>query len=182
MKWYPRDMNAALTGMASLTLEERGAYNTVLDLIYAHGGAVDDNDRFLAGWCRVDVRVWKRIRERLIAEKKLYVNGSTLRNARADWVIDAALHKGLQARDAALSKGPKSRVDSKIIKGLAPASAQRPLSESRIQNKTLTSFSSEYTAARAREGGSVERLTDQKQPVGASAELIALNRRKDWMQ
>ena len=61
MKWYLRDPNAALTGMASLTLEERGAYNTVLDLIYAHDGAVDDNDRFLAGWCRVDIRVWKRI-------------------------------------------------------------------------------------------------------------------------
>ena len=39
VKWYKRDPNAALTGMASLTLEERGAYNTILDLIYAHDGA-----------------------------------------------------------------------------------------------------------------------------------------------
>ena len=132
MKWYKRDPNAALTGMASLTLEERGAYNTVLDLIYAHDGAVDDNDRFIAGWCRVDVRVWKRIRELLIAEKKLYVNGSTLRNARADWEIDAARHKALQAKDAALSKPPKSGVDSKISQRLS--SSVRSASAQRIQN------------------------------------------------
>jgi hypothetical protein len=179
MKWYMRDPNAALTGMASLTLEERGAYNTVLDLIYAHDGAVDDNDRFLAGWCRVDIRVWKRIKERLIAQKKLYVNGPTLRNARADWVIDAARHKALQAKDAALSKGPKSGVTSNIIKGLAPASAERPLSESRIQIKN-TSLQS--IPPRAREGGSAEGLADQNQPAIASAELIAINRRKGWMQ
>jgi len=35
-RWYKRDPNAALEGMAVLTLEERGAYNTVLDLIYTH--------------------------------------------------------------------------------------------------------------------------------------------------
>jgi hypothetical protein len=28
VKWYKRDPNAALTGMASLTLEERGAYRS----------------------------------------------------------------------------------------------------------------------------------------------------------
>jgi hypothetical protein len=38
MKWYKRDPNAALTGMASLKLEERGAYNTILHLIYATTG------------------------------------------------------------------------------------------------------------------------------------------------
>jgi hypothetical protein len=79
VKWYKRDPNAALTGMASLTLEERGAYNTILDLIYAHDGAIDDDHKFIAGGLRVDLRVWKRIRQRLIEGGKLYINGSTLR-------------------------------------------------------------------------------------------------------
>ena len=93
IKWYKRDPNAALTGMASLTLEERGAYNTVLDLIYAHGGAIDDDSKFIAGWLRVDVRVWRRIRRRLIEGGKLYANGPTLRNARADREVDAGQHR-----------------------------------------------------------------------------------------
>ena len=161
VKWYKRDPNAALTGMASLTLEERGAYNTILDLIYAHDGAINDNDRFLAGWCCVDVRVWKRIRERLIVEKKLYVNGSTLRNARADWVIDAARHKAnrrqMQRLANTLSQGPFQD----LLKGLAPASAERPHSESRIQIKE---YLSSAIPPRARESGSDEGLTDEKAP------------------
>ena len=35
LKWYKRDPDAALSGMFELTLEERGAYNTILDLIYS---------------------------------------------------------------------------------------------------------------------------------------------------
>ena len=32
LKWYKRDPRAALVGMSCLTLEERGAHNTILDL------------------------------------------------------------------------------------------------------------------------------------------------------
>ena len=181
MKWYARDPNAALIGMSSLTLEERGAYTTILDLIYAHDGAIKDNDRFLAGWCDVHVKVWKRIRAKLIAENKLYVNGPTLRNARADWVIDAAQQKASQAADAARSKHRKSRADSKGVKDLADASAERSHCESRIQNKNLTS-SLQSIPPRAREGRSVQESADGKAASGASAELIALSLRKGWVQ
>src|SRR5262245_49998526 len=126
IKWYKRDPNAALTGMASLTLEERGAYNTVLDLIYAHGGAVDDDYTFIAGWLRVDVRVWKRIRSRLIEAGKLYPNGPTLRNARADQEVDAAQHRYLSAAEAARSKHAKSKAEINLLKNLAPATAHAP--------------------------------------------------------
>ena len=47
LKWYARDPRAALTGMMELTLEERGAYNTILDLIYCHDGEVVDDEIFL---------------------------------------------------------------------------------------------------------------------------------------
>jgi uncharacterized protein YdaU (DUF1376 family) len=181
IKWYKRDPNAALTGMASLTLEERGAYNTVLDLIYAHGGAVDDDYKFIAGWLRVDVRVWRRIRQRLIDDGKLYVNGPGLRNARADREIDAAQHRYLSAAEAARSKHAKSKVETNLLKNLAPATAHAPALLTRIQNKNLTS-SPLSISPRAREDGGVEGLADQKQPATASAELIALSRRRGWVQ
>ena len=38
LKWYKRDPRAALAGMMKLTLEECGAYNKILDLIYLRGG------------------------------------------------------------------------------------------------------------------------------------------------
>jgi len=51
VRWYKRDPNAALTGMAGLTLEERGAYNTILDLIYANDGAVATTTVLLPAGC-----------------------------------------------------------------------------------------------------------------------------------
>ena len=61
LKWYKRDPRAALTGMMSLSLEERGAYNTILDLIYIHDGALTDDPKFIAPWLNVDLRTLETI-------------------------------------------------------------------------------------------------------------------------
>jgi hypothetical protein len=178
LKWYKRDPNVALTGMADLTLEERGALNTVLDLIYANGGWINDDDWFIAGWCRVHVRVWRRLRHQLLACEKIYINGSTLRNSRADWVIDAARHKAQQAANAAQIKHEKSKSEMKVLKGLGHASAQRSLCEPRTQknNTSLQSITSRTRASDEDDGSS-----DEGKTGAASNELETLIRRK-WIQ
>lgn len=119
IKWYKRDPGAALNGMMELTLEERGAYNTVLDLIYSRDGNLPDDDRFISGWLRVDVRVWKRIKCNLIEREKLYVQDGQIRNARADVEVLEALSRVGSARDAGLasarSKAAKSHKKSNEI-------------------------------------------------------------------
>lgn len=107
IKWYKRDPDAALQGMFELSLEERGAYNTVLDLIYAKANKLPDDDRFVAGWMRVDVRVWRRIKLRLIALRKLRVDAGFLRNGRADVEVDRAILRGLSASDAGRASAAK---------------------------------------------------------------------------
>jgi uncharacterized protein YdaU (DUF1376 family) len=130
LKWYKRDPTAALEGMAELSLEERGAYNTVLDLIYARGGSVPDDDRFLAGWMRCDVRVWRRIRKRLVNLGKLYVEDGTLHNKRADReLLDAARRIG-SAMQAGIASGAKRRFrsqgrDAVQHRGLSPRNAKQ---------------------------------------------------------
>lgn len=119
LKWHKRDHNAALSGMMALTLEERGAYNTILDLIYTHDGAVDDDERFISGWLRCDVRVWKRIRQRLLDLEKLYLDGGSLRNKRADAEVLRGLSRCLSAAEARRSKGRKSGAVSSENNGLA---------------------------------------------------------------
>lgn len=101
LKWYKRDPVRALKGMMQLTLEQRGAYNTVLDLIYSHDNQLRDDDHFIAGWCRVDIRIWRRIKTLLIDCGKLYVDNGFLRNATADVEALDALHRVLSASDAA---------------------------------------------------------------------------------
>jgi uncharacterized protein YdaU (DUF1376 family) len=106
MKWYKRDPEAALRGMQILTLEERGAYNTVLDLIYRSDNLVRDDDRFLAGHMGCDLRVWRRIKARLIDLEKIQLEGGYIRNVTASLVLSQAV----AAADVNASKGRKSGI------------------------------------------------------------------------
>lgn len=110
LPWYKRDPEDALNGMLELSLEERGAYNTILDLIYLRDNNLLDDDRFIAGWLRCDVRVWKRIRCTLIDREKLYVSDGRLRNRRADDEIANALSKAVATAELNATKGRKSRL------------------------------------------------------------------------
>jgi hypothetical protein len=125
IRWYKRDPTAALEGMARLTLEERGAYNTVLDLIYCHDGSLDDDQRFISYWLNCDPRIWKRIRASLIEKGKLYIQGNQLRNARADREVEVARRRILDAARAGLASAAKREADANIIKGLTPTHVQR---------------------------------------------------------
>lgn len=99
IRWYKRDAGKAYGGMMVLTLEERGAYNTVLDLIYMNDGAVADDEREMARRVGCDVRVWRRVRARLIELEKLYVVDGTLHNPRADIEVQKILHEAEPTSD-----------------------------------------------------------------------------------
>ena len=126
--WYKRDPNAALRGMQSLSLEERGAYNTVLDLIYSRDNELPDDDRFISGHCGCDVRVWRRIKKKLLAHRKLYIKDGLIRNETADKVAAECLARSKNASNAALIKHHKSTEEisnnNKITDAAACAAAQ----------------------------------------------------------
>ena len=129
LKWYKRDPRAALVGVMELNLEERGAYNTVLDLIYVHDGAMHDDDQLIAGWLHVDIRVWKRLRARLLSLGKLYVHAGCLRNERADDEILKALHRVACAANAGLTSAAKRGYGVRQINGMQPTTVQRALEQ-----------------------------------------------------
>jgi hypothetical protein len=103
LKWYKRDPRAALIGMMELSLAERGAYTTVLDLIYVYDGALPDSPEMITGYLRVSPVAWGRIRTRLISAGKLYVHGGCLRNERADFEVEKALKRISSAAKAGLA-------------------------------------------------------------------------------
>lgn len=86
--WHRRYHSDALAGMLSLTLEERGAYQTVLDLIYDRQGPIMDNERLLAGYMGCSIRKWRSLREALIAQGKLAAVDGHLTNSRAEKEIE----------------------------------------------------------------------------------------------
>jgi uncharacterized protein YdaU (DUF1376 family) len=84
LRWYKRDPRAALVGMRGLTLEECGAYNIILDLIYIHDGALEDDPHFISRELRTNTRGWRRIKARLLDTGKIYIHAGMIRNERAD--------------------------------------------------------------------------------------------------
>lgn len=49
-EWYKREPLAYLGGVQGMTAKEHAVYAVVLDLIYAHGGAINNDPRWIAGW------------------------------------------------------------------------------------------------------------------------------------
>lgn len=160
LHWYKRFPESALAGMKPLTLEERGAYNTVLDLIYFLGGELDDDDQFIAGWCSCDVRIWRRIKVRLLALDKVYIAGGKLCNSRADEVLAKATAKvasnSYAGQQSALIKAAKSAAKRSKINGLPPTNVAtngqhtpQPYLEPRINNLTVSTSASDAERASA---------------------------------
>lgn len=84
LPYHKRYHSDALAGMLPLTLEERGAYNTLLDLIYDRGGPLIDNERLLAGYMNCSVRKWRQLRADLLEKGKIAINrDGQIANSRA---------------------------------------------------------------------------------------------------
>lgn len=87
-KYYPLDFQF---GTQDLTLEQRGAYQAVLNLIYMHQGPVADNDRWIAGQLNISTRKWRSLKAALLSAGKLMVADGTIDNVRARTEIESAL-------------------------------------------------------------------------------------------
>lgn len=84
MHWYKRDPNAALTGMAELSLEERGAYNSLLDILYSRDGDLPDDDQLVGRIMRCNPRTWRKLKTSLIGRGKVWVSDGKLMAKRVE--------------------------------------------------------------------------------------------------
>lgn len=149
--------------MANLNLEERGAYNTVLDLIYEHADRLVDDDKFLASWCRVDVRKWRRLKQRLIDLHKLKIVDGFIRNERASCETLAGLHRALCASNAGYIKAGKFdkvvNIPNELMRAGADAAASFP--HVRYQKKRRYSSSNNSTDPAREETMSAAAMREQ---------------------
>lgn len=166
LKWYKRDPAAALQGMMELTLEERGAYNTVLDLIYSRDGDLADDERFIAGWLRVDVRVWRRIRAALIERGKLFAANGCLRNSRADAEVDAALCRIESARDAG-----RASAASRASKSDKPSKKNNALDRTGVETTASTGAAATYSHIHNKNHSVAEATGDASPPMVSASDF-----------
>lgn len=144
MPFHKRYHSDALAGALSLTLEERGAFQTLLDLMYDKGGPIADSDRLLAGYMGVSLRKWHSVRAALIAKGKIYVTvDGELFNSRAKKEIENALKTSRKRAENGSKGGQKKSENAKksnetnesdVAKGKQNSSHSR-IPEARDQNK-----------------------------------------------
>lgn len=130
LPWFkcsPRDFRE---GMMGLTCEERGAYSTILMLIYERGEPIPDDAPWLCANLTISARAWTKVRAVLIARDKLFVIQSRgvdcLMNRRAETEIfeQSKLREKLVAGGRASKPTPKSNENNVDVKaGLEPPSS-----------------------------------------------------------
>lgn len=78
LPWYRRFPDNFIAGTVGLSLEEKGAYSLLLDLMYVRSGPVPDEPRYIAGVCGCSTYRWKAIRATLLAKGLLRLVGDEL--------------------------------------------------------------------------------------------------------
>lgn len=82
---YPRDF---FEGTQEMSLELKGAYIMVLNLMYTRGGPISDEPGFVSRYVGCSIRKWKQVRDELISLGKLCVEDGMISNSRADEVLE----------------------------------------------------------------------------------------------
>lgn len=107
MKFYKRDPSAALAGMAELTLQERGAYNTIIDLLYDRDGDLRDDDDIMRRVLGCHGNEWKAVKLKLLAKGKIWVEDGFWKAKRVDDVLQEAAEFSETQRGNALESAGK---------------------------------------------------------------------------
>ena len=105
--WYKRYPADFIQGTMGLSLEEKGAYSIVLDLIYAKGAPIVDDERYIAGVCNISLRKWAAIRERLVEAKKITISAGFISNFRAEKEIENVSKLGRKLAESGAKGGRK---------------------------------------------------------------------------
>jgi uncharacterized protein YdaU (DUF1376 family) len=97
MKWYKHDPDAWLAAVIALTPEERGIYQTIINLLYSRNGDLPTNDdNYFARYCACRPQTWRRIRDALITKGKLhYKTDGKLTANRVETAIKEAFERSV---------------------------------------------------------------------------------------
>ena len=90
MKYYKRDPDAALAGMMELTLEECGAYNRIIDMLYSRDGRLPDDDSMIRTALHCHWHTWRSVKQRLIRKGKIWLEHGFIKAKRVDETIEEA--------------------------------------------------------------------------------------------
>jgi len=111
----------ALRGYSKLNLEQRGAYNTLLDLMYSEGGYIEECERRMAAEMGVSTRKYRSLRDQLIkAGKVYYPTAGFLSNRRVEEEIQRRTKRSVKAKESGAQGGRKKAENEALRATFSP--------------------------------------------------------------
>ena len=108
-----------LSGCRNLTLEERGVYNTLVDLMYSGSNTIIDDDRRLAAEMGISARKYRSVRDSLLRKGKIYYySEGRLSNRRFEEEITKREARSAAAQEAGrkggMAKAKNTQIRSRV--------------------------------------------------------------------
>ena len=116
MKYAPWNLRDFLRGVQGLRPDEIGIYAIILNLLYDTMGQLKDDDYYIAGHCKCEVRYYRKLRKELIAAGKIYEADGYLYNNRAMAEIAKFCETSKRKREAAAQRELQKREAREAIK------------------------------------------------------------------
>lgn len=176
LPWYRRFPDNFIAGTVGLTLEEKGAYSLILDLMYVRGGPVPDEPRYIAGVCNCSVRKWNAIRQRLLDLGKVTVVDGNLTNHRAEEEIEIA---GKISREAS-ENGAKGGIKSAEIR--ANVKKNKAIAQASLKLTTSTAIKKERASATGPADGAVRLDRNRDEALFRACETLTGEPVPSYMQ
>ena len=120
MKFYKRDPALALEGMSQLNSQQRGIYNSIIDLLYVRDGIVPDDDHMVAAAISIDLREYRNIKRQLVAAGKVRTRSGLISANGVDATLAIAQLRSSSARANAQLRWKRYKNANKFNQAFMP--------------------------------------------------------------
>lgn len=163
-KRFPRDF---LEGTVGLSLEEKGAYAIVIDMIFLRDGRLEDDARFIAGHLGCSVRKWTAIRDLLVSRGKLNRQNGIISNLRADYLLE----EQRKYLDKQAENGSKPKKINDLEKPSPKPKANQPEPEEEPEEERISEATPPHPARAEPGDGDDEKTEVEKTPPVRQADI-----------
>lgn len=123
--WYKRNPRDFYEATRRLSLEERGAYCDIIDLLYMHGGDVADDEKWMAFALHISTRKWRIIRQALVDAGKIKIVDGKIVNERVSFELDSRAIQSRVRSESATNRERTKRENSENTNKNNEAEAQK---------------------------------------------------------
>lgn len=180
--WYKREPAAYLGGVQGLTSKEHAVYSVTLELIYAHGGSVNNDPGWIAGWIKdMGQAAVRKTIEALCDRGKLMIEGDQITQKRAKSEAKTKENVSETARENGRKGGKKSaelrRMDNKV-NDLGEATASSENQPEKIREEKIEGGGGSACAREDFRGQILEAMGHD--PTGITANGKIIGKRADF--